>query len=140
MEDFIVLVYKFVFVCRLVLNVHFVRAVLQPLFVSYLLLICCISSLLYFTDLIHSFVLSMCIFNLFSKTPNSISNLILNIQKSTLNSQGPWIHSFTPPTSGKTLALHRKECLRYDITLHVMLRLLFFILGEFGTHIYWLYS
>ena len=37
--SFIILVYKFVFVRRLVSNVHFVRAVLQPLFVSYLLLI-----------------------------------------------------------------------------------------------------
>ena len=33
------MVYKFVFVRRLVLNVHFVRAVLQPLFVSYALFI-----------------------------------------------------------------------------------------------------
>ena len=42
------LVYKFVFVRRLVLNVHFVCAVLQPLlvsFVSYLLLICFIGFL-----------------------------------------------------------------------------------------------
>ena len=66
-ESFIVIVYKFVFVCRLVLNVHFVHAVLQLLFVSHLLLICCISSLIYFTGLIHSFVLSMCLFYLNSK-------------------------------------------------------------------------
>ena len=37
--SFIIIVYKVVFVRRLVLNVHFVRAVLQPLIVSYLLLI-----------------------------------------------------------------------------------------------------
>ena len=58
--SFVIIVYKVVFVRRLVLNVHFVRAVLQPLFVSYL-------SLIYFTGLIHSFVLSMCLFYLNSK-------------------------------------------------------------------------
>ena len=36
MLDLIVVEYEFVFVRRLVLNVHFVRAVLQPLFVAYL--------------------------------------------------------------------------------------------------------
>ena len=45
--NFIVVEYKFVNVRRLVLNVHFVHAVLKPLFVSYLLLICCISSFIY---------------------------------------------------------------------------------------------
>ena len=32
--SFVIIVYKFVLFVRLVLNVHFVRAVLQPLFVS----------------------------------------------------------------------------------------------------------
>ena len=43
--SFIVLVYNFVFVRCFILDVHFVRAVLQPLFVSYLSLICFIGFL-----------------------------------------------------------------------------------------------
>ena len=37
--SFVIIVYKFVLFVRLLLNVHFVHAVLQPLFVSYALFI-----------------------------------------------------------------------------------------------------
>ena len=66
--SFIVGEYKICFVRRLVLNVHFVRAVLQPLFVSYLLLILLhiLHSLAYFIYyFIH--VPILCLFHLFSK-------------------------------------------------------------------------
>ena len=42
------IVYKFVFVRRLVLNVHFVHAVLQLLFVSYLYSFISLASFIYY--------------------------------------------------------------------------------------------
>ena len=57
---FVIIEYKFVLFVRLVLNVHFVRAVLQPLFVSYL----------------HSFISLALFIDLFY--PCAYSTLILN--------------------------------------------------------------
>ena len=54
--SFVIIVYKFVLFVHFVLNVHFVRAVLQPLFVSYLLLICYISSLISLISFIYHFI------------------------------------------------------------------------------------
>ena len=72
--SFVIIEYKFVFVRRLILNVHFVHVVLQPLFASYLLLICFIDFLhlpLYpcAHNMLYSFI---CVY------PCAYSNLILN--------------------------------------------------------------
>ena len=62
--NFIILIYKFVFVRRLVLNVHFVRAVLQPLFVSYLHSFILLASFIYHFIHVSILCLYYAIYNL----------------------------------------------------------------------------